>query len=239
MARVLVISDLHIPHHSGRALSFLKDVYKEYRCDTVVCLGDEVDLHGISFHKTNPDLDSAGVELRKSVAILKEFYAAFPKVMVCTSNHTSLPFRKAFDLGLPKELIRSYAEILQAPIAWRWQDEWVIDGISYIHGEALGSSITALKNAVTKRRISTVFGHLHSEAGLYYSATSHDLIFAMNCGCLIDPHHLAFEYGKKFALKPVLGCGVVLDGEPHFIPMPLEDKVKPPRKLKKNIAENI
>lgn len=229
MSKVLVISDLHIPYHDDRALDFLAKVYKMYDCDTVVCVGDEVDFHGISFHKSNPDLNSAGHELREAVHHLKKLYKMFPKVKVCTSNHTALPFRRAFDIGLPKQLIRSYQEILEAPLGWEWEDEWIIDGVSYIHGENLGSSLSALKNAVTKRRIPTVMGHLHSEAGVYYSSTKHDLCFAMNVGCLIDIDSLAFEYGKKFALRPVLGCGVVLDGVPFFIPMNLEDKKKPKR----------
>ena len=221
--RVLVFPDLHIPWHHRGALEFLKNTYKKHKCDTIVCLGDEVDFHNISFHRSNPNLCSASEELEKSLVYLKEFYKAFPKVKVCTSNHTSLPFRRALDCGLPSQLMRSYREFLKAPKGWEWRDEWMIDGVSYIHGEALGSSLSALKNAVVKRRINTVFGHLHSEAGLYFSATNHNINFAMNCGCLVDAKAIAFEYAKAYALKPVLACGVVLDGVPSLIPMPMGD----------------
>lgn len=233
MSRVLVISDLHVPYHNPNALNFVQEVAEKWDIDTVVCIGDEVDFHGISFHRHDPDLMNPGEELRVAVEELQRWYTVFPDVHVCTSNHTSLPFRKAFDCGLPKALLRDYREFLQAPKGWQWADEWTIDNVTYIHGENLGSSLTALKNAVTKRRISTVIGHLHSEMGIYFSATERDLVFAMNVGCLVSIDSMAFAYGKKFALRPVLGCGVVIDGTPYLEQMDLGSKVKRLKKSRK------
>ena len=35
----------------------------------------------------------------------------------------------------------------------------------------------------------------------------------MQVGCGIDVKAAAMDYGKKFNQKPILGCGVVVDGE--------------------------
>ena len=219
MARVLAIPDLHIPFHAPNYLSFLKKVYKHYKCDTVVCLGDELDFHGISFHDHDPDLPSPGDEMKLCFQELKKLYKAFPDVSICTSNHTSRPFRKAFKSGLPSMFIRSYREFMQAPVTWQWKARWVIDNVQYIHGEGFSGKYGALRAAESHRQ-STVMGHIHSFGGVTYSQSHHNRIFAMNAGCLIDPDHLAFAYGKNFPHKPTLGCGVVLDGkQAHFIPM--------------------
>lgn len=46
---------------------FLRHVRDTYGPDMVVNMGDETDGHAISFHDSDPNLDSAGVELEKAV----------------------------------------------------------------------------------------------------------------------------------------------------------------------------
>jgi hypothetical protein len=36
---------------------------------------------------------------------------------------------------------------------------------------------------------------------------------------MVDVDAYAFQYGKNSKDKPVIGCGVVIDGVPSFIPM--------------------
>lgn len=219
MARVLAIPDLHAPYEHPDALKFLRKVYKDYQCDRVVCLGDEVDMHALSFHDHDPDLPNASAELEACFRFLKRLYKTFPDVSVCTSNHTSRPFRRAKKFGIPSAFMRSYAEFLKAPATWEWRDRWVIDGVQYIHGEGFSGKYGALRAAESHRQ-STVMGHIHSYGGVTYSASNKDKIFAMNAGCLIDEKHRAFSYGKHFPHKPTLGCGVVIEGKHGvFVPM--------------------
>lgn len=65
-----------------------------------------------------------------------------------------------------------------------------------------------------------VQGHSHSEAGVWYTQVENHRIFGMNVGCGLDADLLQFNYGKKFNKKPVLGCGVVIDGK-HAIFEPM------------------
>jgi len=39
-------------------------------------------------------------------------------------------------------------------------------------------------------------------------------------------NHLAFAYGKHFKNKPIIGCGVVIDGVPYAEPMDLGSKIR-------------
>src|SRR5689334_19544040 len=109
---VLVISDMHWPYAHKDTVKFLTAVKAKYRPDKVVCIGDEVDFHDSSYHESNPDLDSAGVELQKAIKGLKPVYKLFPNVTVVESNHGSMVMRKAITGKIPRKAIKSYNDIL-------------------------------------------------------------------------------------------------------------------------------
>ena len=70
-SRILVISDLHIPYHHVDALEFLAHLAEKYKPTRVICLGDELDKHAMSFHASDPDLKSSGDELKASLPIIQ------------------------------------------------------------------------------------------------------------------------------------------------------------------------
>lgn len=219
--KVLAIPDLHLPFQHPDAFAFLADVKRRYRPDKVVCLGDETDYHALSVHERDPDGMSAGDEHCAAVKALKKLYRLFPRVQSVTSNHTSRPFRQAYGFGIPKNFLRSYKEFLEAPKGWSWQDYVEIDGVRYEHGEPYSGANAAKKIAEANMQ-STVIGHVHSFAGIQWAANDKHLVFGMNAGCLIDRHAYAFAYGRKIKAKPILGCGLIVDGVPTFLPMLLD-----------------
>jgi hypothetical protein len=211
---------MHSPFNlkSDRLIGFLKEVEEKWKCQRVICLGDEVDFAAISRWPTDVDGFSAGHEAEKAIVFLHQFYDAFPKVRVCTSNHTIRPWKKAFDSGIPKRFLKSYHESLEAPPGWSWHDEIILNGVKYIHGEGF-TGIQAHGRAAYQNRMSTVIGHVHTSAGVQYFNNGQSTIFGANFGCLIDINAYAFAYGKKLANKPTLGCGVVVSSEEaYFIP---------------------
>lgn len=218
MSRVLAIPDLQYPFAHKDHLDFLDTVKRKFKPEYVVNLGDEIDFHALSDYNHDPDGYSAGHELEKALECMHALYKLFPKAMVCTSNHTERPFRRAYKYGIPKAFIKDYKEFLQAPKGWNWQEKWRIDNVIYTHGEGWSGRNGAI-NAAEDAATSTVIGHLHSHAGIQYSANSDRLIFGFNVGCLIDHKSYAFRYGKFIKHKPILGCGIIDDGIPQFIPM--------------------
>lgn len=218
---VLAISDLQIPFEHKDALEFLKWVKGKYKPTKVVNIGDEVDMHALSDYDHDPDGYSAGHELEKSIERLQEYYKLFPQTLVCTSNHTARPFRRAHKFGIPRAYLRDYAEFLKAPKGWVWSDKHEIDGVAYEHGEGQSGPLGALKAALANMQ-PTVIGHLHSHAGIQYSANSKHLIYGFNVGCLIDVNSYAFAYGKKLTQKPIIGVGIITKGIPQYVPMLLD-----------------
>jgi hypothetical protein len=217
-ARVLAISDLQIPFEHRDALSFVLAVAEKFDTDTYVCMGDEVDQMGLSRFDPDPEAPGPGPELREARKRLRPWYREFPEMMVCESNHTARVYKKAYLAGIPEEYLRTVPEWLGAPEGWYWSNAWEIDGVRYEHGDAQGGMFAA-RNLAVRNRKSTVIGHHHSHGAVFYIANDDEMIFGMNTGCLIDHSTIAFRYAKNAAFKPTLGCGVVIEGVPQFVPM--------------------
>ena len=55
-SRVLIIPDMHIPYHHPDTIPFLTHLKKKYNPTRIVCAGDELDKHALSYHDHDPDL---------------------------------------------------------------------------------------------------------------------------------------------------------------------------------------
>lgn len=223
---VLVISDTQMPFHHPETVDFLQAMEKKYEPTKIVHIGDECDFHAMSRYTHDPDGFSAGDELELLIDNLSDLYELFPKVMLCASNHVDRPYDRAFEAGIPRSFIKDIGDVIDAPSGWQWADKWQIDGIDYVHGHCLPGGKHAIQRAATEYPRSVVFGHVHAHAGIFYKATAESLKFAFNVGCLIDINAYAFKYGKKYIDKPIIGCGIVKNGLPMYVPMLLNKKGK-------------
>ena len=214
MSTVLVIGDTHCPGMRRGYVDFLQRTADKYGCDRVVCIGDVVDWAAISFHEKLPGMPGAKAEVKQARRQVTQLAAAFPTAEWLIGNHDALPERQATTAGLPSELLRCHADF--------WGVEWsvlprytkhIIDGVIYSHGDGgKGGMCAALKQAKDNFQ-STVIGHFHAQAGVQWYANPEYRIFGMSVGCGIDAEKLAFSYGAKFPAKPILGCGVVINGK--------------------------
>ena len=220
---ILVISDMHHPYAHPDTVPFLKAVKDKYEPDTVVCIGDEADFHDSSFHDSNPDLDSAGVELNKAIESLKPIYKLFPKVTVVESNHGSMMLRKALVGKIPRKAIKSYNEVLDAPKGWKWVFDTIVKTdlgpIYFCHGKTGTPGRLA-----SQYGMSSIQGHFHEKAQITYISTPERLMFDAHTGCLADDKSLALGYNKINVKRPIVSILVVLNGIPQIIPMVLSRK---------------
>jgi len=223
---VLVIPDLHIPYEHPDALAFTKACYKKYVGKTgfVINLGDEVDGHAISFHKSSAELFSAGHELQEAIRKLKYWYKAFPVSHVLDSNHGSLIYRRMSDQGLPLHYIKPLKVIYNTP-KWEWHEEIYLKtakgGIYMCHGKS-GTYGKLVKEMGT---YGCIQGHFHGKCEITWHASG--LMERFNCfsGCLIDRKSLAFAYGKNHIPKPILAVTVISkSGYPRIVMMELNEK---------------
>lgn len=219
---ILFISDAHFPYAHPDIIEFLKAVKSKYKPDRVICSGDELDHHSISFHEHNPNLLSPSDELNTAIAKIKPLYTLFPKMDLLESNHGSLVYRKAVAAGLPAKVFKSYRDILGAPRGWTWHNDLNIEAsggmpIHFCHGKS--SNVLALSQ---KLGMSVAQGHHHSLFEIRYWGNPYGLYWGLTAGCLIDDKSLAYAYNKVQATRPVIGLSVILNGHPQLVPMLLK-----------------
>lgn len=226
MARVLIIGDTHAPGMRRGYVGFLQRIADAYSIDRVVHIGDLVDLAAMSFHEKHVSLRNAVDEVRKARKQIAKLTAAFPKADWLIGNHDALTERQALTVGIPECMLRDYADIWQVP--WSVHPHFsklIIDGVVYSHGDSgRGGKDAAFTQAKDNFR-STVIGHFHGQAGVKWWANPEFRVFGMSVGCGIDASRLQFEYGRRITAKPILGCGVVVDGRrAYFEPWLLKSR---------------
>lgn len=218
MSRVLVVGDPHNPVAHPGYLTFCQDLHDEWECDTVVIIGDLVDLHAVSFHPINPQCPGAFDEYELTKKHIKKYYDAFPNALITIGNHDERIIRKAQSVGICTAYLQGYNKLWNTP-KWAWQYEHEIDDVCYLHGTARGGVHPAWLT-MQKKMQSVVMGHCHSRAGIKIRTVGKKRYFAMDTGCGINIDAFQFTYGQHVIERPVLGAGIILDGTPYYEWMP-------------------
>jgi len=222
-SRVLVISDLHCPYQHPDAVRFLTAIKEKYNPDRIINIGDEVDNHAMSFHPSDASLYSAGDELKAAREVIWQIEALYPKVDVMESNHGSLAYRKAMVAGIPKEVLRPYKSVLDVK-HWKWHPELEItlsdkQPCFFHHGKS-ANSFLALRDI----GMNFVQGHFHEKYNIHYHGTGERLKWVIATGCLVDDHSLAMAYNNVNLKRPIIGCSIIIDGQPHLLPLVMNRK---------------
>jgi len=219
---ILAFSCCHAPAMRPDFPRFLKSIYKKHNCGRVINLGDGVDWNSISFHEKDPSLPSAAEEFRQARKQMQQLYRAFPECDYLIGNHSDLPSRKAKSIGLPDEVIKSFADTWGVS-NWRVHPRFTdleIGGVIFRHGDKCkGGQMAALANAVSEFK-SVVQGHHHSLGGVWYHSNQGKLVYGLQVGSGAVHDHPAMKYSRIYAKKPIIGCGVVYsDTLAYFEPM--------------------
>ena len=168
---ILFISDLHTPYQHKDAIAFLAAVKKKYKPTRVINVGDEVDFHALSFHASDPDLDSASVELERAKRTMIQLEKIFPVMELVHSNHGSMVYRKAKVNGIPRHAMKSYNDILEVGPGWTWNRSITIEmkgqhNIYVTHGSRKNSEGYAKQMGCC-----VVQGHYHEDFRLGFHMT--------------------------------------------------------------------
>ena len=225
-SRVGIIGDTHLPYELDGYLDFCVETFDRYGVDTVVHIGDMFDNHSLSFHDSEPMLHNVMGEYESAFERAQDWYEAFPEATLVMGNHDRIPARQLRKLGMePSIYMRPIEDLFGMPEGWQVVDQIEIDDVLYHHGETAGGINGFRKDAETRMRC-TVSGHNHSNAGISATATDQELVWGLAVGCGVNHEHMAFAYGKHFAKKPIVACGLVIEGEPHIEYMNLGSKVR-------------
>lgn len=218
----LIVSDTQEPYSAAAALPFVLAVAREFNVDlrqpgSAYHVGDEVDAFNFSRFLRSPEAThTPNQELQAVKDKLAPWYAAIPYLRLCNSNHGDRILKKAVEAGLPSQLLRAHRDVIGAPPGWEWASEWRVQAsrrpFMVEHGHHGGQSTAASRQRPAWNGISTAWGHMHAQAGVWHVKTHGQEVWGMCVGSLIDRDAVAFEYGKPNTWQPWLGVGVVLDG---------------------------
>ena len=216
---ILIISDMHIPYHHVDGIEFLQYLKDKYKPTRVICLGDELDHHALSYHDHDPDLFSASDELKKSLPVIAQLESMFPKMDILDSNHGSLVWRKAKTHGIPRHYIKSYDDVLSVGDGWKWHFDLTIKLPNGQHCYFHHGKTTNVSNLSQQMGMNAVQGHYHNDFKINYWGNPTGLYWGMQCGCLIDDSALAFSYNNVNIKRPVIGTGLIINSLPVLEPM--------------------
>lgn len=218
----LFISDVHEPYAHPQALKFCKSLQKDFEIpnSNIYSVGDLLDQYGFSRWPKSPDAKhTINQELDLARERLKRWALAFPELKICESNHDQRIMKKALGADLPSQVIRSFREIFGIPDEWEIKQQFVVMAnkceIVVDHGEEFPDAL----QAAISYGVNVVQGHHHAKAGVQYARSRVQELWGMSVGCLVDRESFAFSYGDKSKRKPMIGCGIVLNGIAHFIPL--------------------
>lgn len=218
---ILLISDMHIPYHHKDTLDFLSDLNKEYNPSRIICMGDELDKHSLSFHDSDPELASAGDELKNALPVIAQLQKLFPRMDLLESNHGSLVYRRAKHHGIPRQYLKTYNEVLGVSDNWQWHFDLTVKlptGVAcYFHH---GKTANVLRLS-QQMGMCAAQGHYHNDFSVKYWANPNALYWALQTGCLIDDKSLAFTYNNVNVQRPIIGTAVIVEGMPVLVPMEL------------------
>lgn len=218
---ILVISDLHLPYQHKDTIRYLKAIKDKYSPTRIILTGDEIDHHAMSFHDSDPDLFSPGHELEKAIEYLEELYDIFPTATIMDSNHGSMLYRRGKCHGIPRNMLRSYNEVLSAPLTWKWVESLTLKlpgGRQCYFSHGMSGSAYKVAQAMG---CSAVQGHRHSEFFIKWFRTAKGANFAMSVGAMLDANSLAAAYGRYNLKKTIYGHGIIIKGSPKLLPMHL------------------
>ena len=216
---IMLFGDTHFPYTEKGYLKFLVEVKNEFEPERIFHMGDLTDQYVFSSYAKIPEADSLSQELGAVRKMVKQLGSLFPDLTILSSNHDDRVYKRARLAGIPKELIYPYHKLIGADnFNWRWVHDYTLRLPNkqhlYLTHHRSGSAFTMCQ----KLGLNVAVGHMHTQAGCQYMQTPTGLRWGANVPCLIDDNHYAFGYNKMSIVRPILGCTMVINSHPLFIP---------------------
>ena len=172
MKRTVVVPDLQVPYHDPIAVKNVAAYIKAVRPDSVVTLGDEIDLPQISRWTENTPgwyEQTLAADRDEAVEVLWSLVEHTKDAHMIRSNHTDRLYNvimkkiPAF-LALPELRFEKFMKLDELGITYHKKPYAVARGIIAVHGDEQSikpqPGLTALE-AARRHGISVICGHTH------------------------------------------------------------------------------
>ena len=200
----LVISDIHVPYHSRKALQLALEFGRDQACDGVLINGDLIDFARISRFEDNPTLRHPLEELDLTNRVLDaiEKVGAKKIVMKCGNHDARLPkylmqrcpemFKKInehFNINVLLKLRRRGISYVPDMHPIRHQELTILHGHEW--GKGVTNPVNPARGAFLRAKDNVLSGHLHKTSN-HSETTVRDVVISCSstgCLCGLHPHY--------------------------------------------------
>jgi predicted phosphodiesterase len=207
--KVFVLADIHLPYQNEAALNVAMDRMKVFLPDTIVLLGDILDLYSVSFFRKDPHRITLKEEIEYAVKWLTELRREFPmqRIVFIEGNHEArlvsyLQSNSKELCGLDALRIESLLNLKELRIQYYSNIPRLADGtgafkigkLSFLHGHEVRASFGSVNLArlvYLKTQVPVIFGHFHKISTHITKRMDGKVQGAFSVGCLC---HLSADY---------------------------------------------
>lgn len=225
-ARVLLLSDLHVPFHCDKSLTKALKHGRKYRADHVLLNGDFMDCHKLSCFMKDPDSRSFADELEMTRRVLRVIRDYFPnaRIIAKEGNHEErykhFMWTKAPELlGIPEFEFPEVVGLNHLDIEWVADRRIVRLGkLPVLHGHEFRAGfappVNPARGFFLKAKGSMTGSHhhqssQHSERNIEGKVIS---TFSLGCLCELQPQYMPYNnWNHGFAT-----CRIHEDGAYEF-----------------------
>jgi predicted phosphodiesterase len=223
--KMLIFGDAHFPYHNPSALKWALNKVKVLQPAYIMQIGDLYDFYWFSKYPKKFLTLSPTEEVQKGRRMAETFWRkaqnAAPKAKCyqILGNHDDRPMKRVIEKFPEMTALFSMDGLFQfdgvkTNLDSRQEVIIKLNGqeISFLHGH-----LSQLGAHMNFSRMRTVVGHSHT-GGVAYRKQAKEILWELNVGFLADEHSGPLQYGPSKRKKWTLGCGVIDEHGPRFIP---------------------
>lgn len=195
---ILLISDLHIPYHSIKAITAALDYGKREAINTIIINGDLMDFYMCSRFEKNPKMRSIKEEFDATKEFLRILRKSFPKALIYWNKGNHDTRYEHFLMAKAPEIFDDPYYSLEERLKLSEERVTLIDDktiikagkLSIHHGHLFFRGFMAPVNSARglfmKTKQSAIVGHVHKVSEHSETNLSGELITCWSTGCLAE-----------------------------------------------------
>lgn len=199
-AKILILSDLHIPYHDRRSVEMALQYGKDNKVDTIILNGDIADFFSISFWENDPNMRNFESELDTVKQFLAYLRQEFPRkrILYKLGNHEER-YERYMIVKAP-EIFKVKMFQLENMFGLKDLNIRLVDELrciragelNIIHGHeykfAISNPVNPARGLFLKGKAHATCGHFHQSSYHTEKTIEEQVIATWSSGCLCDLH---------------------------------------------------
>lgn len=223
LKKIACFGDCHSPFHSRRSINLALKVFRWWKPDVLVCMGDVADFFAVSRFEKDP-LKDRGLkhELATVNKILDEFdVIASRKVFLCGNHEDRLNRYLLRNAPALTELLTVQELLRLEERGWEWypyQEPCYMGKLGLVHDLGYAGK-TALRQTIDAHPSNLIMGHSHRQESLTRGNLRREVMTISSFGWLGDPREIDYLPSVKVKQDWTHGFGMIYmeeDGTPHI-----------------------